>query len=122
LRRLIESFENSSIALAEITSIVSVKSLKSLCASRRRPTADCKLNPPKQFSLEVAHGKATVPDTAISAFQAAGLLSSKDVEEYHRQFDPVQTKWIGHWHEGSHVEGWFEREEKGEINLKWKKD
>jgi hypothetical protein len=64
--------------------------------------------------------KATVPETAISAFQAAGLLPSSDGEKYDRQFDPGQTKRVGHWHGGSYREGWFGREENREINLKWK--
>jgi hypothetical protein len=63
-----------------------------------------------------------MPNAANSAFQATGLLSSKDAVEYDRQNDPGQTKQVGHWHEDLHAEEAFGLEAKREINLKWKHD
>jgi hypothetical protein len=51
--------------------------------------------------------KATVPEAAISAFQAAGLLPSRDGEGYDRQFDPARSSGLAirmkvlMWREGS---------------------
>jgi hypothetical protein len=64
--------------------------------------------------------KTTVPYAAVGGFQAAGFVPCRDGEESDLQFDRDQAKWVRHWHEGPPVEEQFRREEKREINLKWK--